>query len=400
MRDASNGSQALVVFLAESNLTLARTNAELTAKLEGMQVSTCEGSLSVRSQESWRDELAVKWSEYNVLAANLRECICELQKREIALEAGRIDLEAGRIDLEAGRIDLETKRPTKVVSVHGSVHQARLDQMLQTFRAFPKDRKSNSLSAKESKSKRYLLNKYQKYTEKTSLKDDCFKRLQLFSWFAEDSPERISMYFEDVNAFVDSSTALSTEHFDVAFYHGKEHEPILKDLVSFFMPHLIGIRSQLESYFKNEISNTVVIRERGEIIAANVFYVGATVYDVPLFDVQLFACSSACAKMRLPQEDWPSHVLLEAMRKICKCTTFHVIAQSVGYKYYLATDGDTDRAMQQTVTIHEENSKGRIFWAKHLQRDFASIILGAQMMCTDEASIHGDCTFMHYECSK
>ena len=54
----------------------------------------------------------------------------------------------------------------------------------------------------------------------------------------------------------------------------------------------------------------------------------------------------------------------------------------------------------QHVTIQEENSKGRIFWAKHLQRDFASVILGAQMLCTDDASVHGDCTFMHFECTK
>ena len=393
VRDSSNGPQSLVERLAASNLMLARTNAKLTATLESMR-ATGWGSPSVVRQTptshdaSW-DELASKWSEYNVHAANLRECICDFEKREIALETRLVEVEA--------------RRSSNAGVVHDSVHQARLDELLRTFRAIPKDRKNNPLSAKESKSMRYLLNKYQKYTEKTCLKDTSFERLQLFSWYGEegDSDGRISMYFEDVSAFIDASVALSTEHLDVAFYHGEEHDPILDDLVHFFMPQLIGIKSELEAYIKNKISNTIVIRNRGKIIAASVFYTGATVYDVPIFDVQLFACSVDCAQMRLSQEDWASHVLLGSMRKLCKRPTFHVVAQSVGYNYLLAkTDGDNDSAMHQTVTIQEEHSKGRIFWAKHLQRDFASVILGAQMMCTDDASVHGDCTFMHYECSQ
>eukprot|EP00966_Prymnesium_polylepis_P334661 7390037-Prymnesium_polylepis.4 len=147
-----------------------------------------------------------------------------------------------------------------------------------------------------------------------------------------------------------------------------------------------------------DVANTIVIRKDGEIVAANLFYVGTTVYDVPIFDVQLFACAASCVEMKIPQDEWASHVLLKAMSTLCVRAKFHIVAQSVGYNYLLAKSDDDGGGMQH-VMIQEENSKGRIFWAKHLQRDFASVILGTQMLCTDETSVHGDCTFMHFECN-
>lgn len=375
--------------LVASNATLARTNSELIRKMEATRVRG-QGHLSHTTRyqspdDAQWDELARKWSEYNLLSSHLRECICQLDARELDIEKQRLALEQA-----------PPKPTTPLHSPHSSVHKPRLDELLRTFRAIPKDRKSNSLSAKESKSMRYLLNKYQKYTEKVCLKGDCFEKLELHTWYGDSGDVR--MYYSDVSAFVDETAALHTSRFDVTFFHGQEHAAVLDDLVRFFMPQLIGVRDALEHYILRDVSNTIVVRDGGKIVAANVFYVGATVHDVPIFDVQLFACAPCCSTMKLPQREWASHVLLKAMSLLCVRPAFHIVAQSIGYNYLLAKT-DADDGVQH-VTIQEENSKGRIFWAKHLQRDFASVILGAQMLCTDDASVHGDCTFMHFECTK